>query len=152
MVSRQTGLRAGLATPIGPIWAETDGTRLTATGWGAAPAPGHPLLHEALAQLAAFFDGRLTAFDLPLALPDDPVIRTIAAIPHGETRTYGDLARATGLPPQAVGQACGRNPLPIVVPCHRVLGTGRLGGFSAPGGIETKVWLLRHEGAAGLLI
>jgi methylated-DNA-[protein]-cysteine S-methyltransferase len=76
----------------------------------------------------------------------------MAAIPHGHTRTYGDIARAVGAPAQAVGQACGANPLPILIPCHRVLGRNTLGGFSAPGGVETKVALLRHEGAAGLLI
>ena len=76
----------------------------------------------------------------------------MAAIPHGETRTYGDLARDLGAPAQAVGQACGANPVPILIPCHRVLGRNGLGGFSAPGGVETKVALLRLEGAAGLLI
>ena len=74
------------------------------------------------------------------------------AIPFGETRTYGDLAKALGAPPQAIGQACGGNPLPILIPCHRVLSARGLGGFSAPGGVETKVALLRHEGAGGLLI
>ena len=76
----------------------------------------------------------------------------MAAIPYGETRTYGALARDLGAPAQAVGQACGANPLPILVPCHRVLGQKGLGGFSAPGGVESKVALLRLEGAAGLLI
>ncbi|MCB2130957.1 MAG: MGMT family protein, partial [Rhodobacteraceae bacterium] len=66
--------------------------------------------------------------------------------------TYGDLAKELGAPAQAIGQACGANPVPIIVPCHRILGAGGLGGFSAPGGIETKVALLRHEGAASLLI
>ena len=74
------------------------------------------------------------------------------AIPVGHTRTYGDIARDLGVPPQAVGQACGGNPIAIIIPCHRVLGAGGLGGFSGAGGVETKVALLRHEGAAGLLI
>ncbi|MGB4829380.1 MAG: MGMT family protein, partial [Paracoccaceae bacterium] len=78
--------------------------------------------------------------------------RAMAAIPYGETRTYGQIAHAVGAPAQAVGQACGANPIPILIPCHRVLGGNTLGGFSAPGGVETKVALLRHEGAAGLLI
>ena len=60
----------------------------------------------------------------------------------------GDL----GVPAQAVGQACGGSPIPIIIPCHRVLGANGLGGFSARGGVETKVWLLKHEGAASLLI
>ena len=76
----------------------------------------------------------------------------MVAIPLGETRTYGDLSRALGAPAQAIGQACGANPIPILIPCHRILGAKALGGFSAPGGVETKVWLLKHEGAASLLI
>ena len=62
------------------------------------------------------------------------------------------MAKALGVPAQAIGQACGANPLPILIPCHRVLGASGLGGFSAPGGVETKVALLKHEGAASLLI
>jgi methylated-DNA-[protein]-cysteine S-methyltransferase len=105
--------------------------------------------------LAAFFAGTLRDFDLPLAFaPGLPgqVQRAMAAIPFGQTRTYGDLARELGAPAQAIGQACGRNAIPIIIPCHRVLGACGLGGFSAPGGVETKVALLRHESAAGLLI
>ncbi len=74
------------------------------------------------------------------------------AIPFGETRTYGDIAKEVGQPPQPVGQACGGNPIPVIIPCHRVLSASGLGGFSAKGGVETKVALLRHERAAGLLI
>lgn len=73
-------------------------------------------------------------------------------IPLGETRTYGDIARDLGAPPQPVGNACGSNPIPVIIPCHRVLGAKGLGGFSGAGGVETKVALLKHEGAAGLLI
>ena len=70
------------------------------------------------------------------------------AIPYGETRTYADLARDLGTAPRAVGTACARNPLPILVPCHRVVGTDReLHGFSFPGGIDTKRSLLILEGA-----
>ena len=72
--------------------------------------------------------------------------------PHGETRSYGDLARALKTPPQVIGQACGANPIAIIIPCHRILGAHSLGGFSAKGGVETKVWLLKHEGAAALLV
>ncbi len=76
----------------------------------------------------------------------------MSAIPFGETRTYGELAQQLGVPAQAIGQACGGNPIPILIPCHRVLGANGLGGYSGDGGVETKVWLLRHERAAGLLI
>jgi methylated-DNA-[protein]-cysteine S-methyltransferase len=146
---------ATIASPFGPltIW-ETGGviTRLT---WRNEPGEGSPLLTEACRQLAAYFDGTLAAFDLPFdwgAGLNAQVRHAMAAIPFGETRTYGDIARAVGAPAQAVGQACGANPIPILIPCHRVLGRNTLGGFSAPGGVETKVALLRHEGAAGLLI
>ena len=74
----------------------------------------------------------------------------MAAIPFGQVRTYGDLARDLGVSAQAMGQLCGANPLPVIVPCHRVVGAAGLGGFSGAGGVETKAWLLRHEG--GLLI
>lgn len=144
-----------LQTPLGPLSVvETDG-RITSLNWRASDAAATPLETEALRQLAAFFDGSLTLFDLPLDYGSgihDKVRRAMAAIPFGETLTYGDIARMVEAPAQAVGQACGANPIPIIIPCHRVLGAKSLGGFSAKGGVETKVWLLRHEGAAGLLI
>jgi methylated-DNA-[protein]-cysteine S-methyltransferase len=113
-------------------------------------------LDEALAQLAAYFAGERQEFDLPIVhgrsgLQAD-VLSALREMPFGETRTYGDLSKSLGAPAQAIGQACGANPLPILIPCHRVLGASGLGGFSAPGGVEAKVWLLRHERAAGLLI
>lgn len=123
--------------------------------WRAGDSDPTDLTREALRQLQAYFAGKRPGFDLPLDFGQDfqrRVRQAMAAIPFGETRTYGDLARDLGAPAQAIGQACGANPLPILIPCHRVLGAKGLGGFSAPGGVETKVWLLRHEGAAGLLI
>jgi len=80
------------------------------------------------------------------------VCTAILAIPFGHTRTYGEIARDLGVPAQAVGGACGGNPIPVIIPCHRVMGAKGLTGFSGAGGVETKVALLRHEGAAGLLI
>ena len=125
-------------------------------GRGRPRAHAIRLLIEALAQLAAYFDGRATRFDLPLAHGrtglQAQVLAALRPSRIGETRTYGDLSKALGAPAQAIGQACGANPLPILIPCHRVLSATGLGGFSAPGGVEAKVWLLRHEGAAGLLI
>ena len=82
----------------------------------------------------------------------DPQNGSMMLISHHADASYGDVAQEVGLPAQAVGQACGANRIPILIPCHRILGANGLGGFSAPGGVETKVWLLRHEGAAGLLI
>lgn len=113
------------------------------------------MLKEAARQLTAYFNGTLTAFDLPFDWGtglQERTRRAMAAIPYGETRTYGDLARALSVPAQAIGHACGANPIPILIPCHRILGAKTFGGFSAPGGVEAKVALLRHEGAAGLLI
>lgn len=129
--------------------AESD--RIAGEGAGGAS----PLLDRACAQLEAYFAGRLQSFDLPLALGagfQARFLQALLAIPYGETRTYGEIARALGISAQAAGQACGANPIPVIVPCHRILGASGLGGFSAPGGIETKVALLRLEGAAGLLI
>ena len=148
-------LRASLDSPLGPITlVETDGM-ITALNWRAGGVDRSPLLDEAGAQLRAYFDRKLTAFDLPLdygAGFQEQVRRAMAAIPYGDTRRYGDLAREIGAPAQAIGQACGANPIPILIPCHRVLAANGLGGFSAKGGVESKVFLLRLEGAASLLI
>jgi methylated-DNA-[protein]-cysteine S-methyltransferase len=147
--------RAVFHGPLGPMTiSERDGV-LVALDWRDEPGEPSALLDEAVRQLDAYFGRRLTAFDLPLAFAGGltgAVQRAMLAIPHGETRTYGDLARALGVPAQAVGQACGANTLPVLVPCHRVLAADGLGGFSAKGGVETKVALLRLEGAASLLI
>lgn len=159
-------------SPLGPMTlsADTDGQALVALSWRAprgamppveTPTPvklveGDGVLPEAARQIAQYFSGTRTGFDVPLAPDGSDLQRAVcaemAAIPFGETRSYGDLARALGVPAQAIGQACGGNPIPIVIPCHRVLVSSGLGGFSGGGGIDAKVWLLRHEGAAGLLI
>jgi methylated-DNA-[protein]-cysteine S-methyltransferase len=143
-------------SPLGPITLVEQDRAITALDWGGASSDHTPLLDEAHRQLAAYFDGNLTEFDLPLAPNVSPIqqrfLDALLKIPFGETKTYGEIARDTGLSAQAAGQACGANPIAIIVPCHRVIGTGNLGGFSARGGIETKVALLKHEGAASLLI
>jgi methylated-DNA-[protein]-cysteine S-methyltransferase len=142
-------------SPLGPISLREEGGLITALDWRASAEEASPLIREALDQLRAYFEGGLTRFDLPLSFGTglhEKVRRAMAAIPFGATLTYGDIARAVQAPAQAVGQACGANPVPILIPCHRVLGAKTLGGFSAKGGVETKVCLLRHEGAAGLLI
>ncbi len=148
-------MKATFVSPLGPLTLTEEGGQITALSWHSAPHDPTPLLAEAIAQLQAYFDRRLTRFDLPLHFGtglNAQVRRAMVAIPLGETRTYGDLSRALGAPAQAIGQACGANPIPILIPCHRILGAQGLGGFSAPGGVETKVWLLKHEGAASLLI
>lgn len=144
-------IRAGINGPFGPVTlVERDGV-LVGVEWRLPEVAGDSaLLREGLAQLAAYFDGRLTRFELALDWGtglNEAVRRAMAAIPYGETRTYGQIAKAVGAPARGVGQACGANRLPILIPCHRVTGTGWFGGFSAPGGVETKAALLRHEGA-----
>ena len=144
-----------IESPYGRLTVTEEDGRIARLAWGGDGRDATPLLAEAASQLAAYFAGSRRAFDLPLSFAPGltgQVMRAMCAIPFGETRTYGDLAKELGAPAQAIGQACGANPVPIIVPCHRILGAGGLGGFSAPGGIETKVALLRHEGAASLLI
>jgi methylated-DNA-[protein]-cysteine S-methyltransferase len=118
------------------------------------PAQDAPVLSRTVAQLGEYFAGRRRVFDLPLAAAgtafQETVWAALAAIPFGETRSYGDLARDLGRPRavRAVGAANGRNPLPIVVPCHRVIGAdGSLTGYA--GGMARKRWLLELEGWRG---
>jgi methylated-DNA-[protein]-cysteine S-methyltransferase len=128
----------------------------------ATPADGRPdapggsdadaCLEEAQRQLDAYFAGGLTRFDIPLRLAGTDfqmrVWRSLQDIPYGHTISYGDLARRVGNPQasRAVGLANGRNPVAVVVPCHRVIGAdGRLTGYA--GGLERKIWLLDHERA-----
>lgn len=135
---------------------ETDGAVSRLVWNGRDDAPDTPLLAEAAAQLRAYDAGKLQQFDLPYRIEGSEFQRQVCdimfAIPFGETLTYGDIAKQLGQPAQPVGQACGANPIPVIIPCHRVLSATGLGGFSGDGGIETKVALLRHEGAASLLI
>ena len=149
--------RITLDTPVGRLCVAEENGSITRLTWGGTPEGAEtPLLAEARAQLAEYFDGTRQAFDLPLRVEGSDFQRAVCdamlAIPFGETRTYGEIASALGASAQAVGHACGANPIPIIIPCHRVLAAGSLGGYSGAGGIETKVALLRHEGAAGLLI
>jgi methylated-DNA-[protein]-cysteine S-methyltransferase len=143
-------------SPLGPLTIVEDGGALTRLYWGSGHGDETPLLKRAEAQLDAYFSQDLSTFDLPFRVDgsdfQQAVCAAMASIPFGETRTYGEISKAVGGVPQAVGRACGGNPLPILIPCHRVLATQGLGGFSGDGGVETKIWLLRHEGAAGLLI
>ncbi len=145
-------------TQFGRLGVREQDDAITGLVWGGKDkGQATPLLLEAAAQLMAYDSGRLQDFDLPLKVGGSTfqkaVCDAMSAIAFGETRTYGEIARALGHPAQAVGRACGGNPIPILIPCHRVMGAdGRLTGFSGAGGVETKVALLLHEGAAGLLI
>jgi methylated-DNA-[protein]-cysteine S-methyltransferase len=157
-VAVAAGLRGGLDTPLGPFWVEVADGAVVESGWGTAEGttPEDPVLRRALSELAAYFEGEAVSFSVPVRPGSTGltarVLAALCDIPRGETRAYGDLARDLGAPPQAVGRACGANPVPVLIPCHRVVSADGLGGFSAPGGVETKVWLLRHEGAGSLLL
>jgi methylated-DNA-[protein]-cysteine S-methyltransferase len=138
---------AGLAG----LWFEGQRHLPDAGGW--PNADGHPVLVEAVAQLRDYFAGRRTQFDLPLDLQggtafQQSVWQALLAIPAGGTASYGDISQRVGRPSavRAVGAAVGRNPVSIVVPCHRVLGRdGALTGYA--GGLERKTALLELEGA-----
>jgi methylated-DNA-[protein]-cysteine S-methyltransferase len=145
-------------TPIGPLTliASDNGLRRVrfpneTSGRPDGPAdPEHPVLAETARQLAEYFAGERTDFDLPLR-PAGTAFQLVAwraltRIPYGRTVSYGEQARRVGHPgrARAIGAANGRNPLPIVVPCHRVIGAdGSLVGFG--GGLAIKAWLLDHE-------
>jgi len=114
--------------------------------------PASPLLKEAAKQLRSYFRDPRARFELPLAANGSAfqqrVWQAMCEIPAGSTSTYGALAKAIGSAPRAVGQACGANPLPIIVPCHRVLSASGQGGFMhsrAAGPLSIKHWLLAHE-------
>ena len=142
-------------SPVGRLAiAEAEGA-IVAIRWSAeAEGEGEAtlLLGEAQRQLAAYFSRRLRRFDLPLAPAGTAFERRVwtamRAIPYGETRRYGELAMELGSAPRAIGRACGRNPIPIVIPCHRVLARGGIGGYSGGAGLATKRALLALEAAS----
>ncbi len=142
-------------TPIGTFGIVASETGLTSVRWSAngLPDDSSALLDEAAAQLAAYFAGELTSFDVPLDLDGTEFQRqcwlALATIPYGQTVSYGEQARRLGPGPdaaRAAGAANGQNPVPIVLPCHRVIGAdGPPTGFG--GGLHRKRFLLEHEGA-----
>ena len=143
-------------TPVGRLALEADHDAVTAVRW-ASPAErsrdraSGRILKEAARQLDRYFARKLKRFDLPLAARGTDFQKRVWAmmrdIPYGETATYGGMAAALGSGPRAVGMACARNPIPIIVPCHRVLGSGGSeGGFSGGKGLPTKRQLLALEG------
>jgi methylated-DNA-[protein]-cysteine S-methyltransferase len=153
-------------SPIGRIELESDGTTiisLTIERDGHLPqeeVPEHSnaVLELAAVQLAEYFAGQRHSFDLPVTLPGTPfqqaIWQGISRLKWGEFASYGELGLATGRATagRAVGGAVGANPIPIIVPCHRVLASnGRITGYSGGNGIPTKVWLLEHEGIEALL-
>lgn len=155
-------LYTSVDTPLGPVRLVADAGSLVGLqlpverhpiAWTGREEPGDPLLREAAHQLLDYFAGRRRAFDLPLAPRGTDfqrqVWRALLDIPFGATCSYGQLARAVGRPDasRAVGAANGRNPIAIIIPCHRVIGAdGSLTGYG--GGEPAKRWLLDHESFA----
>lgn len=129
--------------------------KLQKINWQQQQSVNLPLLTGMWAdKLDAYFAGKLENFAYPPSTSGTPfqqkVWQVIAAIPYGQVISYGDIARLIGSSPRAVGQACGRNPLPIIIPCHRVVSACGLGGFSLSNQdfeLNIKRWLLTHEGA-----
>jgi methylated-DNA-[protein]-cysteine S-methyltransferase len=145
-------------SPVGDLTIYEEDDKVIVVEWGRVPSdipdmnPDHPVLVEACQQLNDYFDGKRSDFDLPLA-PEGThfqkeVWRLMCEIPAGQTRTYGSLAKELGSAAQPVGTACGANPIPIIIPCHRIVAQDGLGGFSGDGGVVTKTQLLRLEGVA----
>ncbi len=143
-----------LHSPLGALTLTQEEDAIVALDWGwASDQRETGLLVRAREQLDAYFDGALTRFALPLTPAGGTAYRrriwaALAAIPFGETRTYGEIARTTGGCARSIGQANRHNPLPILIPCHRVIASSHLGGFSMQGGLETKRFLLGLETAA----
>jgi methylated-DNA-[protein]-cysteine S-methyltransferase len=146
-----------LDTPIGQIVLESDGDVLIGLRLPNDAGLGRrdeetPVLKEAVSQLEEYFAGERTDFDVPMELDGTDFQREVWAelsrIPYGKTISYGELARRVGRPngPRAVGQANGRNPIPVIVPCHRVLASNGIGGYG--GGLTMKRALLALEGVS----
>ncbi|MEK6636616.1 MAG: methylated-DNA--[protein]-cysteine S-methyltransferase [Pseudomonadota bacterium] len=126
------------------------GVRIDPADNGSSNIPaGHRLLQTAAIQMQEWFAGKRKSFDLPLAplsTPRGKALRAgIAAINYGETLTYGELATQIGSAARAVGQACRRNPFPIIIPCHRVTSAGAQEFYSGGEGPRTKAWLIAFE-------
>ena len=144
-----------MQSPTGPLTLFEEAGKIIAVEWGQGKFKTDGgsetlVLREAKNQLAEYFAGERQNFELPLN-PEgtdfqQAVWQQMLEIPFGETRTYGDLAQVLHSAARAVGGACGKNPIPIIIPCHRVMGAdGKLTGFSGGDGISTKQALLRLE-------
>jgi methylated-DNA-[protein]-cysteine S-methyltransferase len=146
---------ARIATPIGMVELTAyegilTGVRINPADTGSSSIPTkNRLLEAATAQMQDWFAGKRKDFDLPLAplstLRGEALRAGIAAISYGQTLTYGELAAQIGSAPRAVGQACKRNPFPIIIPCHRVTSAGAQEFYSGGEGPRTKAWLIAFE-------
>ena len=141
-------------SPVGPLLLVEDGGRLAEIRFADGDEPDRddtPLLKRAQKQIDEFFAGSHRKFDLPLVPArtafQQRVREAMISIPSGQTLSYGEIAHIAGGAPRAVGQACGANMLPLVVPCHRVLAANGIGGYSGAKGLDTKRFLLALEKA-----
>lgn len=137
-------------TPLGALTLSEEGGAIVALDWGfGRDQNATPILTRGRDQLQAYFDGTLHEFDLKLA-PFGTAYRrrvwdALTAIPYGQTISYGSLAAQTGGSARSVGGANACNPIPIIIPCHRVVSRNGLGGYSGGDGLQTKTWLLALE-------
>lgn len=150
---------ARYVSPLGPMLLTCEDNGLTGIWFDREPEEerSHPILDQTKRWLDAYFAGNAPDMEIPVSLSGTPfqkqVWQILLTIPYGETRTYGDIAREMALitgkekmSAQAVGQAVGKNPVSILIPCHRVVGAGgKLTGYAS--GLDKKAWLLRHEGS-----
>ena len=160
---------------LGKVWAAASARGLTTVEFGIdrkafegtvrhqlksdltdAPGPGREIAEAAVCQIEEYLQLHRSSFDIPIdwsILSSDfqrTALQAVMAIPFGEIRTYGQIAAQIGYPraPRAVGRANATNPMPLVIPCHRVIGSdGKLHGYGGYGGLKTKQWLLELEGA-----
>lgn len=144
-------------SPVGDITVFEEDGAIVSLDWGWVPyQESTPVLEQARTQLEAYFDGELTKFDLKLAPAGTAYRRAVwqalCDIPFGETRTYIDIARQVGGSARSVGQANGRNPIPLIIPCHRVVAVSHIGGYSGGDGLPTKRWLLALENPTRTLL
>ncbi len=144
-----------LHSPLGDLTVSEEDGAIVSVDWGRGPLQDRtPLLLEAVAQLQDYFDGKRRDFTLPLAPVGtafrQKVWQALCAIPYGETRSYAQVAQAVGCKAaRAIGGANGNNPIPILIPCHRVVGAdGSLGGYSGGEGPATKRYLITLEAHA----
>jgi methylated-DNA-[protein]-cysteine S-methyltransferase len=146
-----------LHTPVGDVTIFEENGTIVSIDWGWVPNQAtSPMLECARDQLHAYFDQKLTEFRLPLAPAGTryqrAVWQALSGIPYGETRSYQQIAAKAGGSARSVGQANGRNPIPLVIPCHRVVATNHIGGYSGGDGLPTKRWLLALEKSNGILL
>ena len=136
--------------PIGDLTISVEDNIIVSLDWGWAQEQNtSTLLQDAKSQLDDYFDGLRKNFDLPLKPPgtkfQQSVWSMMKQIPYGKTITYGEIAEALGSSARAVGMACGANPIPVIIPCHRVVAAKDIGGYSGDGGVKTKRALLHLE-------